>query len=704
MSQPEAPPNRLIHETSPYLQQHARNPVDWYPWGPEALQRAKELERPIFLSIGYSACHWCHVMEHESFEDPEIAQILKQHFISIKVDREERPDLDQIYMTSVQILTQLTTGYAQGGWPMSVFLTPDLQPFYGGTYFPPDDRYGRPGFRRILLALADMWRNRRDELVQQGTQIARYIGEASRLGPSDKAPGPDLLERAVHALRRSFDRTYGGFGSAPKFPHALELRLLLRAWKRFGDAEALEMVQHTLNRMAMGGLFDQLGGGFHRYSTDAQWLVPHFEKMLYDNALLSQAYLEAHLASGEPFYRRVAERTLDYVLREMTSPDGPFWSTQDADSEGVEGKFYVWSGAQLEQVLGKDQAEVFGYVYGVTPAGNWEGLNILHRGKTDEQDARMLGIGTEELRQVLNDARRKLLEVRSRRVWPGRDEKILTAWNALMIAAMAEAGPALGEPRYTEAAVRAAAFLLDRMRAPDGRLLRTTKGGSAPKLNAYLEDYSCAVNALVSVYEATFSPRWLEAALELAGIMVEQFWDPVEAGFFFTGKDHEALIARIKDTHDSSTPSGNSLAAAALLRLSHLTGRADLREKAERTLGAAQPLMEKSPLAAAQMLLALDYFLGPVQEIAVVGDPAGAQTRRVLRTIFESFQPNKVVALKTPAGSEDQTVPLLKDKPAQGEVTTYVCQDFSCQAPLVGAEAVETRLAAKGGSAPSLRG
>jgi uncharacterized protein YyaL (SSP411 family) len=681
--------NRLVHETSLYLKQHAHNPVDWYPWGPEAIERARRLDRPIFLSVGYSACHWCHVMEHESFEDAEVARLLNEHFVSIKVDREERPDLDQIYMNFVQ----MTTG--QGGWPMSVFLTPDLQPFYGGTYFPPDDRYGRPGFKRLLQALAEAWRNRRDEVLASAGQVTAHLRDAARIGAEPGQLDPALLQRAVGALGRAFDSTNGGFGSAPKFPHPMELRLLLRAWKRFGDDDALHMAHVTLDRMAMGGIYDHLGGGFHRYSTDARWLVPHFEKMLYDNALLTSAYLEGFQATRDPFYRRIAEETLAYVRREMTSPEGPFYSTQDADSEGVEGKFFVWSEEEIETVLGKERAEVFNYVYGVSAEGNWEGHNILHRVKTDEQNARMLRLPEVEMRRILDESRRKLLEVRSRRVWPGRDEKALTSWNGLMIQALAQAAQVLDDPSYAETASRAADFILRRMRRPDGRLLRTYSAGAEPKLNAYLEDYAFFLDSLVTLYEATFTPRWLEAALDLAQVMIGQFWDPAEGGFFYTGKDHEELIARTKDPHDSSIPSGNSMAVTALLRLGKLTGRVDLLEKAETTLRLFAGLMTSTPLAAGQMLVALDFYLGPVEEVAVVGDPGRDETHRVLRAVRTAFRPNKVVALRNStvsADSADDLLPLLKEKPAAGAVTTYICQNLTCQAPLVGAEAAETAL------------
>jgi uncharacterized protein YyaL (SSP411 family) len=697
VSQQQGSANHLIHETSPYLKQHAYNPVDWYPWGAEGLEKARKLDRPIFLSVGYSACHWCHVMEHESFEDPEVAKILNEHFVSIKVDREERPDLDQIYMNAVQMMT------GQGGWPMSMFLTPDLQPFYGGTYFPPDERYGRPSFKRLLLALVDAWQSRRSEIAQQAGQITEHLQRAGQLPATMKGSEgaaataelhPDLLRNAASALGRAFDSRFGGFGSAPKFPHAMELRVLLRAWKRFGSDDALRMARLTLDKMAMGGMYDQLGGGFHRYSTDERWLVPHFEKMLYDNALLSLAYLEAFQATGDIFYREVVEETLDYVLREMTSPESPFYSTQDADSEGVEGKFYVWSAAEIEKILGKESADLFAEVYDVTPAGNWEGHNILNRVKTHEQYARLRNMPEAELRRRLARAKSKLLEARGRRVWPGRDEKVLTAWNGLMIDAMAQAGMVLEKPVYIEAAERAADFILTCMRDPSARLLRTAMAGAAPKLNAYLEDYAFVLNALVSIYEASHDPRWIQSALDLAAVMIDQFWDSSDRGFFFTGRDHERLIARTKDPHDSSIPSGNSMAVTGLLRLARLTGRRDLQEKAETTLQLFRGLMSELPSAAGQMLIALDFFLGPVQEFAVVGDPKHEETRQVLHAIHVGFRPNKVLAVKSSDDYDpNNLIPLLAGKKSLGAVTTYICKDFVCQAPLVGPEAVERGLA-----------
>jgi uncharacterized protein len=683
--------NRLADETSPYLRQHAHNPVDWHSWGPEALDKARRLNRPIFLSIGYSACHWCHVMEHESFENEAIARILNEYFVSIKVDREERPDLDQIYMTAVQLLT------GQGGWPMSVFLTPELKPFFGGTYFPPDDRYGRPGFQRVLLTLVEWWRTRREDIDRQAAEITEHLQTARSLPPGETALDANVLRRATSGLSQAFDSVYGGFGSAPKFPHPMDLRLLLRAWQRFDDPEALHVARHTLDRMAMGGIYDHLGGGFARYSTDDQWLVPHFEKMLYDNALLVVCYLEAFQATCEPFYREIVGLTLDWVRREMTSPEGPFYSTLDADSEGEEGKFYVWSQQEIEDVLGKEEADLFNAVYGVEPEGNWEGHNILHRKKTFAQFAALHGIPEADLRRRLTESRRKLLEVRIKRVWPGRDEKVLTSWNGLMIDAFARAGAVLDNPTCTATAARAADFILTRMRTPDGRLFRTWKAGSEPKLNGYLEDYSFLLEGLTSLYEATFEPRWLESALDVARVTIEQFWDEAEGGFFYTGKDHEGLIARNKDPHDNAIPSGNAMAVTALLQLAELTGRTDLRDKAEATLRLYRGLLGSHPLATGQMLIALDFFLGPVTEFAVVGDPTEEDVHQVLRTIRGGFRPNSVVALKPAAGDVaklDGLIPLLAGKTAQGTVTTYVCRNFTCEAPLVGAEAVGKELAA----------
>lgn len=681
-------PNRLAHETSLYLKQHANNPVDWYPWGPEALARAKQFDRPIFLSIGYSACHWCHVMEHESFEDEATAALMNEHFVCIKVDREERPDLDTIYMNSLQVLTR-----EGGGWPLSVFLTPDLTPFYAGTYYPPDDRYAphRPSFKKLLSAIHDAWVNRRDHVKEVGHNVAGYLRNMNDLKPGDAPLSPDLLSNALAVLRRSFDPTHGGFGLAPKFPHALELKLLLRLARRFDDKTALHMVRHTLEKMARGGMYDQIGGGFARYSVDEKWLVPHFEKMLYDNALLVTAYVEAWQVTRDPFYQQIATETLNYVQKEMTAPGGPFYSAQDADSEGEEGKFYVWSEKELREVLGAELGEFARIVWVVTTSGNFEGHNILFRARSDEDDAKLLGLSLEEFRTKLAQAKVKLYEVRAKRVWPGRDEKILTAWNGLMISAFAKAAAVSDDSRFRDAAVSAAAWILKHMRTPEGRLLRSAGTDGRAKLNGYLEDYAFLADALVSLYEATFAPRYLQAAGELADVMLKHFADPTGPGFFFVADDHEQLIARTKDLHDGSTPSGNAVAVTVLLRLAKLLDRRDFAAKAEETLRGYRETMAEHPAAAGQMLIALDFYLGPTTEVAVIGSGTANETWHALGAIQTSFCPRQVLAVHDPSsGSAPELIPLLRGKPmVDGKVTVYVCENFACQAPLVGFEAVE---------------
>jgi uncharacterized protein YyaL (SSP411 family) len=676
--------NRLASESSLYLRQHAANPVDWYPWGPEAIERAKREQKPIFLSVGYSACHWCHVMEHESFEDADTARLLNEQFVSIKVDREERPDVDAIYMTAVQALNQ-----GQGGWPMSVWLTPDLHPFYAGTYFPPRDLYGRPSFRRVLTALAEAWRDRREEVANSAGHITDALRKHGEPPAVEGELTEGLLRIAPQLLRQAFDPRHGGFGTAPKFPHAIDLRLLLRCWHRFGDEDALAMVRKTLDGMARGGIYDHLGGGFHRYSVDERWLVPHFEKMLYDNALLTGAYLEAFQATGEPFYRRVAEETLDYVLREMTAPEGPFYSTQDADSEGVEGKFYVWTEREIHDILGNELADLFKPVYDVTPEGNWEDHTILHRSKTDEQDAALLKMDVETLRQRLAEARRKLFDVRSKRVWPGRDEKVLVSWNGLMIAAFAKAGAVLDRSDYNIAAVRAADFILTKMRQPGGRLYRTTAVGSAPKIDAYLEDYAFLIDALADLYATTFDVRWVKSAEELAGIMVDRFADPA-GGFFTTPAGQDDLILRLKDQHDGSTPSGSSMGITTLLRLAELTGNSRWHTEADRGLRAMRGVLHDSPMAAAQALIALDFALRPIEQVAIVGEPDAA--RPVIRAARAPFRPRRVVAFREPA--LESPLPLLADKPANGPVATYICHNNACQPPILDVAEAKKQLAA----------
>ncbi len=688
-----AEPNRLGQETSPYLLQHAYNPVDWYPWGSEALELSRTLDKPIFLSIGYSACHWCHVMEHESFENPQIAALMNQHFINIKVDREERPDLDQIYMTAVQLMT------GRGGWPMSVFLSPTLKPFFGGTYWPPAAQRGMPGFPDVLQGVHEAWSTRRQEVYESAERLAAAIVEDS-IPKGDPSPlTADLILNAATVLCQRADRREGGFGAAPKFPHSMDLRVLLRAWKRFGDEDALAIVTLTLDKMTAGGIYDHLGGGFHRYSTDTRWLAPHFEKMLYDNALLVPLYLEAWQATHNADYLRVVRETLDYVLREMTHSEGGFYSTQDADSEGVEGKFFVWSEAEILSILGPDDGRTFCVCYDVSTHGNWEETNILNRRKTSAEAAQLLNIPETELETLLAASRQKLFAVRSQRIWPGRDEKILTSWNGLMLSAMAQAAQVLDEPRYALAARRAADFLLATLRQPDDRLWHVFKDGQA-RLNGYLDDYACAVDGLIDVFQAVQDAQYLTAATRLAEQLRTQFEDSSEGGFFYTSHDHEALIARQKDVQDNATPSGNSMAATALLRLGRLTGRSDLETVAERTLKLLSPVAKRFPTAAGQTLAALDFWLGPTFEVALIeGTSTAPPLAEMLRTIHDMFIPNKVVAIRTSTMSDTDLpaeLALLKGKPSRGgQSTAYICDHGTCGMPQVGAVALARTLSKK---------
>lgn len=673
-------PNRLLQETSPYLQQHAYNPVDWFPWGDEALARARELDRPIFLSIGYSACHWCHVMEHESFENPDIAAVMNEHFVCIKVDREERPDLDQIYMTSVQIMT------GHGGWPMSVFLMPDLKPFYGGTYWPPEPRMRMPGFKQVLMAISEAWRDRRAGLEENANELTDRIRDSSGMLDEPTSLTDSLLRNAERGLIRAADRTNGGFGSSPKFPHPMDLRVLLRSWKRFGNREALDVVTLTLEKMSQGGIYDHLGGGFHRYSTDSQWLVPHFEKMLYDNALLVPCYLEAWQATGHADYQRVVRETLDYVLREMTQAQGGFFSTQDADSEGVEGKFFVWSADEVQKLLGADDFPVFASCYDVTTHGNWEHHNILNRPKSHAQAASMLGVEPEQLAATLARCRQKLFDERSQRIAPGRDDKVLVSWNGMMISALAQAALVLNEPRYLEAAVQAADFIVTQMRDDNGRLLHAFKDGRA-RFNAYLDDYACLIDGLIDLYQATAAERFVDIAIELASRLIEQFHDGDEGGFFYTSNDHEQLIARTKDSQDNATPSGNGMAAYALLRLGRLTGRTDLSRYGEHTLNAMSGQLARSAMASGQALMALDFLIGPTYELVFVESPDAAENSSAMNALQTGFIPNKLLIHAATARRNLAEVTagktLIADQP-----TVYPCQLGACQKPLAGTAAI----------------
>ena len=673
--------NRLIDETSPYLLQHAHNPVDWYPWGEEALNLAKNLDKPILLSIGYSACHWCHVMERESFENEKIAAIMNKYYINIKVDREERPDLDEIYMSAVQIMT------GSGGWPMTVFLTPELKPFYGGTYFPPDDRYGRPGFPKLLAAVEDAYRSKREEIDEQAEKLVSHINQISNpKGVENLSLDDKIIEQAFYHYQNRFDSQHGGFGQAPKFPPGMGLILLLRYWKRSGNSRALHIVEFTLEKMARGGMNDQLGGGFHRYSTDEIWLTPHFEKMLYDNSLLTVTYLEAFQATGKPFYREVVEETLGYILREMyDQQNGGFYSTQDADSEGEEGKFFVWTPDEVEQILGQADAKVFCDFYDVTDHGNFEHQNILWVKTPTDLYTKKTNLEQTDLIKILNRCKKKLFDAREKRIKPGLDDKILTSWNGLMIRSMGLAYQILGDPRYLEAAETSAKFILKELVQKNGHLLRTHRAGKS-HLNACLEDYSYFIAGLIELYQATFDPYWLREANRLNQIMISQFWDSQNGGFFFTGKDHPKLIVRSKSAYDGATPSGASMAVHVLLRLAILLNQPDLREKAKITFSLYDHTMKTAPSGSAQMLCGVDFLIDAPKEIAIVGNPLSEQTQEILRNIHRRFVPNKVIALLNPNTEEKQEIeeliPLLAGKTSiDGKTTIYVCQNYACQLP-----------------------
>ena len=657
--------NRLAQETSPYLLQHRENPVDWYPWGPEALRRAGEEDRPILLSVGYSACHWCHVMERESFEDPDTAAYMNEHFVCVKVDREERPDIDAIYMEAVQAMS------GHGGWPMTVFLDPEGVPFYGGTYFPPDESRGMPSFRMVMEAVVDAFERKREEIRERASGTRARLGAIGLVEPDAEPPAAARLEEAVTRLLAAADRERGGFGGAPKFPPASALELLAARGER-------EVVELTLDAMLAGGIYDQLGGGFARYSVDAGWLVPHFEKMLYDNALLARAYLHGWQALGHQRYRRACEETLDWMLREMRGPEGGFYSALDADSEGEEGRFYVWTPAQIRAALGDEETAAAAIEhYGVTEAGNFEGANVLHL----PGGAGRLCLPTRNKLdpRVLEEARGALLAARAERVRPGLDDKRLAAWNALAIAALAEAGAALGRDDYLDAARECAEFVLGEMHDGDGRLLRTYRDGEA-RLNAYLEDHAFLLEALLALYEASFEPRWFERARSLAETIVVRFGDPERGGFFSTSEDHERLIARRKEVGDHPIPSGNSAAAMGMLRLAALTGEREYERQAEGVFALFAKPATQHPEAFAHLLRALDFHLSPTREVALVGDDVG----ELAAAVRSAFRPHLVLAAG-PAGSSEP--PLLRDRPeVDGKPAAYVCENFACRAPVTDRE------------------
>ena len=671
-----ARPNRLIHETSPYLLQHASNPVDWYPWGPEALQAAKTQNRPILLSIGYSACHWCHVMERESFENEAIASIMNQHFVCIKVDREERPDLDEIYMQAT-----VTLNHGQGGWPMTVFLTPDQEPFFAGTYFPPDDRWGRPGFPSLLKKISEAWETDAAGLTNQAHQLTeRLKNELKAVSPVSVSAS--VLDEAVIQFRENFDERHGGFGSAPKFPPAAGLSLLLRCYRRTGESRTLQMVTRTLDAMAAGGIYDHIGGGFARYSTDERWLVPHFEKMLYDNALLARTYLEAYQVTKQASYRQITMEVLDYILREMTDPAGGFYSATDADSEGVEGKFFVWTPAEVQAVLqNTEDTRRFCACYDITDQGNWEHRSIPNRLRPIEAVLKELNLTIDELSETIQRVRPLLYRARQARVPPGLDDKIITAWNGMMISAMAEAGRVLGISRYIDGAMKAADFLLLVHRTAEGTLLRTSRQGRA-HLDGVLEDYAYLAEGLIDLYEACGQERYLTTALQLGERMVDSFQDEDQGGFYTTAKTHETLIIRAREGADGATPSGNAVAVSALARLSFHYDRQDLREAAIGGIRAYGRQMARYPRAFAKSLAVVDLLAeGPI-ELAFVGTPNDPGLEALQLAVREVFLPHRVIASSDGMG-KPSVHPLLAGKGlVEGKAALYICRNFSCQRPL----------------------
>jgi len=679
--------NRLIDETSPYLLQHAHNPVDWYPWGPEALERSRREDKPILLSIGYSACHWCHVMEHESFENAEIAQLMNENFVCIKVDREERPDLDSIYMNAVQMMT------GHGGWPMTMFLTPDLKPFYGGTYYPPVDRHGMPGFPRVLASIADSFTNRRPDILASADAITAELKKGDRFVASNEMLTTEVLNQAFSALAGNFDQTNGGFVGAPKFPPSMTLMFQLRHHKRTNSPQALIMVEKTLQKMAGGGMYDQLGGGFSRYSVDARWLVPHFEKMLYDNALLTRIYLYAYQQTKNPFYRGIAEEILEYIIRDMTDRSGGFYSSEDADSEGEEGKFYVWTRAEVMSILGESDGATFCEFFDVTEGGNFEhGTSILNTPRSLEEFAVEKDRTVDDLTKLFAACKRKLFYVREKRVRPGRDDKTLAAWNGLMLTAFAEAANILQRDDYREIAVRNAEFITTQL-MKDGRLLRTYKVGQA-KLNAYLEDYAYVIEGLLATYEATFELRFFTQARELADTMIARFWDEQDGGFYFTSSDHEELITRTKDYFDNATPSGNSVAAAGLLKLGLMTQDPEYPRCAVTVLRGMRQAMIRYPSAFGYMLSALDFYLSEPKEIAIVGTLDSHEVRAFAEEIYSRYLPNKVVAASEPGDTQAEAeIKLMVGRSAiDGKATAYVCRNYTCLAPATTVEDLARRL------------
>ena len=673
-------PNRLNSETSPYLLQHADNPVDWFPWGEEAFAKAAAEDKPILLSVGYSACHWCHVMAHESFEDEATAKLMNREFVSVKVDREERPDVDAIYMNAVQAMT------GAGGWPMTVAMTPEGKPFFGGTYYPPDDRYGRPSFRRVLTSLADAWKTRRDEVTKSAEGMTQYLGQLSSLPTQPGELSADILTDALQSLQTSFDATFGGFGGAPKFPPHSTLKFLLNR----PEPEAQEMAESTLTKIAQGGIYDHLGGGFARYSVDARWLVPHFEKMLYDNAQLVRRYVGAYQRTGNKLYKEVVEGTLEWVKREMIDASGGFYSALDADSEGVEGKFYVWDEGEIDDLLGEDAPLTKAY-YGVSSVGNFEGKNILNVTRSKEEVAQRFGLSVEEFEKRLARAKEVLFEARAERVRPGLDDKILLSWNGLMLAAFADAGRVLGRKDYVDIAVKNAEFIRREM-LKEGRLLHSYKNGEA-KIAGLLEDYAYFGLGLVALYEATLDSQWLLLALDLADTITKHFVDPENGGFFSTADDAERLIVRPKDFFDAAVPSSNSAAAELLLSLARYT---DNRAWEDLAAGALKPMVEamkQQPNGFGTLLSALERLLAAPKEIAIFGDKENEEVKRMLEAVRQNVSPFAAVAVVEKDDPLISRLPFLQGRgQVDGKPTVYVCEGGACRLPVTTVEDLEQQL------------
>jgi len=677
---PKGKANHLINEKSPYLRQHAYNPVDWYPWGEEAFAKARAENKPIFLSIGYSTCHWCHVMERESFESDSIAEIMNKYFVNIKVDREERPDIDQVYMTAVQAMT------GSGGWPLSIFLTPDLKPFFGGGYFPPQARYGRPGFADLLRRINEVWTNQREEVIVSGNKIASALQQYSSVQPANGTLAESLLTRCYDELARSYEPQYGGFGSAPKFPRPVALNFMLRYYARNKNQHALDMTLFTLRKMAEGGIHDQLGGGFHRYSVDNLWRVPHFEKMLYDQAQLAVSYLEAFQITKDVFYANVARDILDYVLHDMMHPDGGFYSAEDADSEGEEGKFYVWTKREIDSLLADEQARIFNHYFGISEEGNFEhGKNVLHTTYSVEETVKAFGINADELQNIIHEGKQKLFAVRGRRIRPHLDDKILTSWNGLMISAFARAYQVLDEMRYLAAAEQASNFILNTLYNMESKtLLHRYRDGEA-KIDGYLDDYAFFIQGLLDLYESAFKTEWLTKAIELTETQNRLFWDMNNGGFFFDAGIDSSVLIHSKTDYDSAEPSGNSIAVMNLLRLSQMTDNQEWRQMAEKTLRFFAGRLEQAPSAMPQMLVAFDFYLDKPKQIIIAGKPDADDTKAMLRAVHERFIPNKIILFAD--GGEEQKrlakyLPFvqsiaLKDNKA----TAYLCENYVCKLP-----------------------